>query len=152
MPGLSQPEFERLLADPTKRIMGDIAWTDDLDHFPAQEMRASIESDQAWPIWAYGWWQPRYEKISYALIHRPGGRVFGLDIGGGRHGNPGGASIHGTHLHRWTAAHHDGIAVLRPDITLPWTQPVELWELFCAEANIAHLGRLAMPMLNEEAI
>lgn len=152
MPTLSQREFEALLADRSKRIVGDLAWSDDPDHLPAQEVRAGIESDSGWPILAYGWWQPRYEKLSFALIHRTEGRIFGFDLGSGPHRSPDGTSVRGTHQHVWTAEHRDGIAIARPDIVLSWAQPSALWQIFCLEAGIDHIGRFAEPILSIEGI
>ncbi len=45
-----QNEFEMLISDTTKRIAGDISWTEDEDHSPSVEFRVEVESDAGYPI------------------------------------------------------------------------------------------------------
>ena len=150
MPGLSQPEFERLLADPTKRIAGDIAWTDDAGHPTAQQFRAGIDSDGGWPIWARGWWQPLSKKLTYTIVHAEAGRIFGLDLGSVPHLNPSGEQLIGGHMHIWAETEGDQPAFPRGGVGYSWENPIEVWQIFCAEVNLVHRGRLLPPILRTE--
>ena len=49
---LSDTEYQAILADTSKTIMGDIRWTDDEDHSPSVEFRAQIETEAGWPLFA----------------------------------------------------------------------------------------------------
>lgn len=142
---LSEVEFERLLADPTKRIAGDVAWVDDLSHPPARKFRASVDSDGGWPLVAFGWWQPSSGKLTYGLLHPEGGRILGLDLGYPPHGNPTGEVLPGVHKHRWTEAYRGDWAYEPSDITAGWDQPREVWRQFCAETGIVHAGEFPHP-------
>lgn len=150
MSRFSQHDLVLLLADRSKRIIGDIMWTDDPGHPPAQRFRADISSDEGWPIWVRGWWQPPSGKLSYTIVHLEAGRIFSWDLGSVPHTNPDGAQMEGAHMHRWTEDHSDHLAIARPDIGLTWEYPLEVWQVFCAEANIAHLGLLSPPILKGE--
>ena len=76
-----QTEFEALLSDTTKRILGDINWNNDEDHSPAVEFRVEVESDPGYPIFVKGSYNAVIGTLSYALIHRGSGRVYALDLG-----------------------------------------------------------------------
>jgi len=47
---MTEAEFQAILGDASKRIEGDIAWSDDEDHSPAVEFRANILSDNGYPL------------------------------------------------------------------------------------------------------
>jgi hypothetical protein len=51
---LTQNEFEAILADDSKRIEGDISWTDDEDHSPSVEFRAEVQSAPGYPLFVRG--------------------------------------------------------------------------------------------------
>ncbi len=41
---LTNAEFEAILANPSKQIAGDLAWSEDEDHSPSVEFRAEVQS------------------------------------------------------------------------------------------------------------
>ncbi len=141
---MTHAEFEALLADTTKRIEGDIAWSDDEDQSPAVEFRAEVASEIGYPLFVRGSFNPEAQTLTYALIHRGVGRVYGLDLGKDHH-NPSCDHTGETHKHRWTDAARDKEAYVPPDITAPPSDPVEAWQQFCSEARIAHNGVLQPP-------
>ena len=146
---LSQAEFERLLADPTKRIVGDIVRADDPHHPPARRFRVRVDSGEDWPITVRGWWNPYSKKLTYLLIHATAGRIVGLDLGYDEHTNRDGAVLQGTHKHRWSEESRDANAYSPLDITGEWHQPLDVWRQFCAETRILHRGAIAEPEAKE---
>lgn len=52
---ITQTEFEAILADETKRVVGDLSWREDEDHSPAVEFAAEIGSDPGYPLFVKGW-------------------------------------------------------------------------------------------------
>lgn len=84
---LSLTEFETMLNDTTKRIEGDIVWQEDEDHSPCQEFRAEIQSWSGWPLFVRGSYNPLIPALSYVLLLKTTGRVYGLDLGKDHH-NP----------------------------------------------------------------
>ena len=146
---ITQSEFTALLADRTKRIEGELAWSQSDGHWPASSFRVPVRSEPGWPLFVEAWWNPRSEKLSYTLIHRGYGRILGLDLGS-EHRNPSGDLLHGVHKHQWTSRFKDRDAYAPPDITAPWHRPVEVWRQFCAEATITHRGVMHPPVWQEE--
>ena len=143
---LSQAEFERLLADPTKRIAGDIVWVDDPDHPPARMFRVVVERDAGWPLFLQGWWNPASEKLCYTLFYHGAGRIVGLDLGYDGHTNSDGQPLRGTHKHRWNEHSADKDAYTPLDITAGWREPIDVWRQFCAETGIVHAGVMSAPI------
>ena len=78
---MSQREFDAIIKDDTKVIAGNIVWEGG-SNSPAREFRIDIESDEGYPIFIKGWYNPSSGKLSYAIIHRSVGRIYGLDLGG----------------------------------------------------------------------
>ncbi|HHH46919.1 MAG TPA: hypothetical protein ENK53_07935 [Thiotrichales bacterium] len=146
---ITQQEFESILADASKRIAGDIRWQEDENHSPALEFRVEVESDPGWPLVLVGRWNPRAGTLSYVLIHRSVGRIYGLDLGADHH-NPTCQRVGEKHKHRWTEEFRDKKAYVPSDITASWDGPVEAWDQFCREANIEHRGRMHPPGVQEE--
>ena len=103
---LAQAEFEAILADPSKRIEGDIVWMEDEDHSPSFEFRADILSDAGWPIFIRGSVNKLARTLTYALIHRAVGRIYGLDLGKDHH-NPSCEQVGERHKHRWNERWRD---------------------------------------------
>ena len=77
---MTQNEFEAILSDETKEISENITWSDDEDHSPAQVFRAEVKSDAGYPMFVQGRYNPMAGKLSYAVIFRGVGRIYGLDI------------------------------------------------------------------------
>jgi hypothetical protein len=103
---LTQTEFEALLADATKRVEGDIAWQADEDHSPCLDFRAEVRSDTGWPLFVRGSFNPLIPALSYNLILKTEGRVYGLDLGKDHH-NPQCQQVGDCHKHRWTERFRD---------------------------------------------
>jgi len=141
---LPQEEFEEIINDASKRIESDIAWDEDEDHSPAVEFRAEIASEAGYPLFVKGSYNPLTEKLTYALIHRGAGRIYALDLGQD-HRNPNGQLVGEKHKHRWDENVRDKDAYVPTDITAPATEPVNVWQQFCAEARITHNGAMKSP-------
>lgn len=141
---LSQDEFEELIADTNKHIEGNITWIEDEDHSPAVEFRVEVVSDAGYPIFIKGSYNKLAQKLSYVLIHRAAGRIYGLDLGQD-HRNPDGEQVGEKHKHRWDEMYRDKKAYVPPDITAPITEPVMIWRQFCLESKITHNGIMQEP-------
>lgn len=141
---ITQAEFEALISDETKRIDGDLRWTEDEDHSPAVQFRAQVSSEAGYPLFVNGRFNALAGTLSFALIHRATGRVYGLDLGADHH-NPSCTHVGEKHKHRWTDQFADKQAYVPDDITATADEPVSVWRQFCAEAKIKHDGSLARP-------
>ena len=141
---LTQVEFETLIEDRSKRIEGDLDWSEDEDHSPAVQFKAELQSDVGYPMFVRGRFNPLAGTLSYVLIHRGSGRIYGLDMGADHH-NPTCEHIGEVHKHRWSDQFSDKQAYLPADIRSPWTDPVAVWREFCEEAKITHAGSLRRP-------
>lgn len=146
---LTEAEFESLLADTSKRIDGNIAWAEDEDHSPAVEFRAEVFSDVGWPLFVRGSFNPLAGALTYALILKTDGRIYGLDLGKDHH-NPSCTQVGEKHKHRWTGQFRDKEAYVPDDISAPVGDPVAVWQQFCVEAGITHAGALAQPPAVQE--
>ena len=141
---LAQTEFEALIADASKRIDGDIDWGEDEDHSPSVEFRVDVRSDPGYPLFVRASYNAMTQCLTYALIHRSSGRIYALDLGKDHH-NPSCTNTGEKHKHRWNDALRDREAYVPDDITAPPTDPVTVWQQFCAEARITHVGILQTP-------
>ncbi len=142
---LTQSEFEEILSDQSKHILGNISWRKDDEHSPALEFRVQVRSAPAWPLTAHGTWNPARETLSLVLVYRSAGRIVGLCLGFPPHRNPDGKLLGDPHKHRWTAAVGDKEAYEPDDITFGWTDPANVWQQFCAEVHILHEGVMLPP-------
>ena len=84
---LTDTEFDRILADNTKCIRGDLTWQEDEDHSPAREFRAQVACHDGWPLFVAGRYSPAARTLSYALILNMTGRIYALYLGKDQH-NP----------------------------------------------------------------
>ncbi|MEX0761535.1 MAG: hypothetical protein WD208_03500 [Dehalococcoidia bacterium] len=141
---LGATEFEALITDTSKRIDGDIAWSEDQDHSPAVEFRIEVASATGWPLFVNGSWNRLAGKLTYAMILQTVGRIYALDMGADHH-NPSCTYTGEVHKHRWTELFRDKDAYVPEDITAPVAEPVEVWRQFCREAAIVHTGTLSPP-------
>ena len=145
---LSQQEFEAILADETKEIVGDIDWRDDEDHSPAREFRAEVSSEAGYPLFISGRYNPKAGTLSYTLVHRGVRRVYALDLGADHH-NPDCNLVGEKHKHRWTEAARDKRAYVPEDVTESWSRPRNVWAQFCTESKITHAGKMNRPNTQE---
>lgn len=141
---LTGNEVEAILSDASKRIDDDIAWVEDEDHSPSVEFRAEVRSDAGYPLFVRGSYNRLALALSYTLILKTAGRIYGLDLGKDHH-NPSCQQTGEKHKHQWTDAHRDKSAYVPDDIAADITAPVMVWREFCAEARIQHNGTLAAP-------
>ncbi|MGA2076672.1 MAG: hypothetical protein ABSH52_24555 [Terriglobia bacterium] len=141
---MTQGEFEAIIADSSKRIVGEISWCEDEDHSPSVEFRAEVSSEAGYPLFVRGSYNPEAQKLSYCLIHRSLGRMYGLDLGSDHH-NPSCDYVGETHKHRWSEVTSTKEAYAPGDITATVDNPVAVWRQFCAEAKIMHDGVLHLP-------
>jgi hypothetical protein len=123
---------------------GDLAWQNDEDHSPAVEFRAEVRSDAGYPLWVRGRYNARAKTLSFAVIHRGVGRVYALDMGKVHH-NPECSMVGECHKHHYSEQIRDKHAYEPQDITAQAHEPVRVWEQFCAEARITHVGTLPPP-------
>lgn len=146
---ITQTEFEALIADADKWITGDLRWMPDEDHSPALVFKAEVESVVGYPLLVRGRFNLLAGKLSFVLVHRGTGRVYGLDLGADHH-NPSCQMVGELHKHRWNDAEADKDAYVPSDITAGVENPVEVWRQFCSEALIDHRGTLARPEIQQE--
>lgn len=141
---MTQFEFEQLMADTTKRISGDISWSDDEDHSPAVEFRVDVGSQTGYTLFVKGSYNPIAQTLTYALIYPSVGRIYALDMGKDHH-NPSCINVGDKHKHRWNEQLRDKEAYVPEDITASVTDPVAVWQQFCTESSITHEGVMHAP-------
>ena len=141
---VTQQEIDAILSDGTKVISKNIVWKNDHDRSPAQVFRVEVDSAPGHPIFINGWFNPSSGKLSFAIIYRGIGRIYGLDLGAD-HRNPDGDHLGEKHKHQWRQGAGDKWAYVPADITEPWSRPIEVWEQFCLEANLRHSGMTRHP-------
>ena len=141
---MNQREYEAILSDDTKVISENIVWKDDDDHSPAKEFRIEVNSAAGHPIFVTGRFNISSGKLSYTIIHRGMGRIYGLDMGAD-HRNPDGNYVGEPHKHYWRQDSRDKWAYVPEEITEPWDRPLEVWVQFCAEAKLQHSGTILQP-------
>jgi hypothetical protein len=141
---LTQNEFEAILADPSKRIDGDISWIEDEDHSPSVEFRVEIQSEPGYPLFLRGSYNPLAQALTFALIHRGAGRIYALDLGKDHH-NPDCHNVGEKHKHKWREPVRDKEAYVPEDIQAPVNDPLAVWQEFCSEARIVHKGIMHAP-------
>jgi len=139
-----QNEFEILISDTTKRIVSNIFWTEDEDHSPSVEFHVEVDSEAGYPIFIRGSYNASALTLTYALIHRGSGRIYGLDLGKDHH-NPNCPYVGDKHKHLWRDVVRDKEAYVPADITAPVNDPVAVWKQFCEEAKIQHAGKMQRP-------
>ena len=142
---LSQQEYCAIIGDETKEITQDIVWRPDPDHSLAREFRVGVRSAVG-RIFIHGRFNPSAEKLSFALVLREVGRIYGLDLGM-NHTNPDRVRVGENHKNYWVTGYRDKWAYVPADITEPWHRPVDVWRQFCAEARLTHSGRMYPPVV-----
>ena len=142
---LNQHEFDAIINDETKAIAGNIVWEGN-SNSPVRRFRVEVHSSEGYPIFLDGWYNSASGKLSYSIIHRGMGRIYGLDLGAD-HRNPDGKFVGEKHKNRWELGSRDKWAYVPEDITETWEHPVEVWKQFCDEANIKHDGEMQAPVI-----
>lgn len=140
---LTDTEFAAILQD-AKEIAEDIRWLGDEDDSPALGFRAEVGSNGGWSLFVQGHHNRRIAKLTYALILRTEGRIYGLCLGNDHH-NPQCNQVGPKHMHRWTERYRDKEAYVPSEITASASDPVSVWQQFGAAAGIRHQGRMFSP-------
>lgn len=148
---LTDTEFASILDDRTKRILGDVTWKKDEDHSPAWEFRIDVESTKGWPLFVQGRCNPAAGTLTYVIILKTAGRIYGLDLGKDHH-NPQCDQVGERHKHRWSEQYGDKEAYVAVDVKAPVSDPVAVWKEFCAEASILHDGRMEEPPATQKEL
>ena len=133
---LTDAEFAAIMAD-KKQISGNIVWNEDEGHSPARVFRAKVESAAGWSLFVQGRYNPLAGTLTYALILRTEGRIYGLCMGKDHH-NPQCDQVGEKHKHRWSERYRDKEAYLPNDITAAVLEPAAVWKQFCGEAGIKY--------------
>lgn len=150
MPGmLSNQDIQRILADTSKRVEGDIRWSDDEDRSVNRVFRAKVKSDSGYSLEVRGRFNHQAGFLTYLLILKGQGRIYSLDIGQEHH-NPDCNRVGEKHKHMWCEEFGDKQAYEPEDITAMWNDPVEVWQQFCREANLTHQGTMYPPHIQRE--
>ena len=136
---LSKDEFD----DISKEVVGNIVW-EGPSNARAREFRIDVQSEDGHPIFVKGWFNPSAGKLSYSIVHRAVGRIYGLDLGAD-HRNPDGYLVGEKHKNYWVPGNRDWWAYVPEDITEPWNRPLDVWAQFCAETNMTHSGTMSQP-------
>jgi hypothetical protein len=139
---LTDPEFNGILDDESKRIVGNIEWAEDEDHSVSVEFRAEVLSDAGYPLFVRGSYNRAIDALTYAVISKTDGRIYALDLGKDHRNADTGQLVGTKHKHRWTERFKDKVAYVPLDITEPANNPVGVWTQFCIEAKIRHEGEL----------
>ena len=140
---LSQQEYDAIISDETKIITGDIIW-DGNPNSPTRRFRIDIDSNVGQPLFVDGWCNFYSGKLSYSIIHRSVGRIYGLDLGAD-HQNPDGRFVGEKHKNYWVSGFRDKWAYVPDDITGSWQDTSKVWRQFCSEARINHRGEMSDP-------
>lgn len=144
----TEQEFEILIRDNSKTISEDINWIADKNHSHSFIFKKQITSNANYPIFVKGNFNILRGVLSYTIIHRSVGRIYGLDMGQ-NHRNPSNKKKVGrVHKYSWTELYRDGEAYCPTDITKPLNDVVGVWHEFCLEANINHNGAMIIPPIN----
>lgn len=96
---LTNIEWDFIMKDSLKRIDGNIEWVKDEYHASAQCFRAEVKSSTGYRLFVRGRYNRPAGSPSYSLILKPGGRIYGLDMGKDHH-NPQFNRVGDPHKHR----------------------------------------------------
>ena len=99
--GGTDVEFATILADEVQACPRGRRWKEDEDRSPAVEFRIDIESTNGWPLFVKGRYNVAARTLTYALILKTAGRIYGLDLGKDHH-NPQSDQVGEKHKHRWS--------------------------------------------------
>lgn len=148
---LDDLEIARLLADPSKRILGPLRWTDDEDQSCGLEFSAELRAATGETLLVRGQRCDPAGSLRFALILRGVGRIAALDLGH-PHQGPDGRRAAALHFHRWSPPFRDHLAA---PLSLPDApgDPVDrIWQLFCRLCKISHDSFLCDPPPRQEIL
>ena len=147
---LTDAEFEAILADDSKRIVGDIAWSPDPNRVGALRFEAPVRWDDERQLWLSGFYRPSNRKLTYSLRlgrTRIAGIDFGRNIG---HTNRDRNRLLGSHLQWWSESAGRAEAYPVPPDIPDWSEPLAVWTRILARLGIVHEGELAEPLLEDD--
>ncbi len=142
--GMTEAELKVILSDTSKRVDGDITWSEDADHSPSREFRANVILEEDNALFVKGSFNALAQTLSFAFIYRGIGRIYALDLGKDHH-NPTCQYTGEAHKHRWTEKFRDKEAYVPQDIRSSAVDPVAVWKEFCSEAKLVHNGTMHAP-------
>ena len=131
-------EVAAILADPDKRIIGELRWTDDED-VCAQEFLAPVTCASA-ELLVRGQRCAPAGTLRFALISRGLGRIAALDLGPGD-----------LHFHRWSPGRRDEIVPVA-DPLHDTASERDAWRLFCRLTALTHDAELADAPPTQESL
>lgn len=141
---MNENELSTMISE-AKVIEGDINWLTDERDSPSVKCRANIISQNNFPIEICGTYNRAIQALSYTVIYKGVGRIYGLDLGKDHRNSDTGQLVGEKHKHTWTDAYKDKIAYVPDDITEPASNPIAVWQQFCTEFNVSHNGRMNDP-------
>ena len=140
-----------IIADPDKRIDGDVAWSPVPDRERAWRFRLPVRTEPDLGLQVEGWFQPSRSQLNYTVLMPGIGRIYALNFGHLHRGERG-RVLDGKHKHKWTEQAGDGYAYPPGDITATASEPDFAWHQFCAEAGLQHGGKFSLPPHDSEAL
>lgn len=144
---LTQEEFDAIIADDSKQIVGDIEWSLDPDRADASRFEVPVLWDDDRPLWVSGFYRPSYRKLTYSLRldqTRIAGIDFGRNVG---HTNRNRNKLIGPHLQWWSESAGRAEAYPVPSDMPDWNLPLAVWGRILSRLGIVHEGELAEPAL-----
>lgn len=138
----SEAEFQILIADTSKEILGDITWKKDKTHQGSFIFGTEIISNVKYPIYLKASFNYNRGTLSFSIIYKEVGRIYGLDMGQNHKNKATGKKIGRVHKHRWTDLYKDQDAYAPDDITKPYDDVIGVWREFCLESKIIHKGKM----------
>ena len=138
----SENDFQILIRNDSKEILGDITWEKDANHEGSLIFVTEIQSDINYPIYLKGTFNSKRGTLSFSMIHREVGRIYGLDMGQNHKNRATGKKTGRIHKHKWTDLYQDQDTYVPSDITKPYNDVIGVWNEFCLESKITHKGRM----------
>ena len=138
----SEENFKLLIMDDSKEILGNINWEKDKNHLGSFIFLEEIISSINYPISIKGSFNFKRRILSFSIIHREVGRIYGLDMGQTHKNRATGKKSGRIHKHIWTDLYKDQYTYDPLDITEPFHNVIGVWRQFCLEARIKHEGEV----------
>ncbi len=146
---LSNQDFQRILDDTSKKVEGNIRWSEDEERSVNLVFRAPVVCDSGFPLEVRGRFNPKAGFLTHLLLLKGQGRIYALDLGQDHH-NPDCQHVGEKHKHIWSEEFADKQAYVPEDITASWNNPVAVWQQFCCEAKLTHQGVMHPPVIQRE--
>lgn len=138
----SEKDFQILIMDNSKEILGDITWEEDRNHQGSLIFVTEIQSNLNYPIYLTASFNFKRGTLSFSIIHKDVGRIYGLDMGQTHRNRATGKKTGRVHKHRWTDLYKIQDAYVPSDITKPYNDVIGVWQEFCLESKIIHNGKM----------